>query len=173
MNKHVSFRGPAQSSAVDCSVVTASRCGVATHVAMLVLGFEVSTRCESSGRHPLLQRHTNTSLSSSLCERHCYCLCDAREHHILSSNLLSVFVFRLHALLCFRCSVVDVCFCTCSVRTSLFFPQCSDSYRIFRRALGQATGFCKSKKHASTVSDISDNQQASRVSRSGSQHSQW
>ena len=78
---------PTLSSAVVCSVVTANRCDVATHVATLVFGCEVWTGCESLGRHSLHRLKCpidasqldgilccgdmNMSLSSSSCERHC------------------------------------------------------------------------------------------------------
>ena len=51
MKKHVRYGDLVQSSTVVCSVVTASRCEVATHVATLVFGCKVSMACESNGRH--------------------------------------------------------------------------------------------------------------------------
>ena len=117
MKKHVKFRGPAQSSAVVCSVVTASRCEVAKHAATLVFDCEVFPRCESIGRHARVVETPQHFLGSQRCslrERHCYCPCDAGGHRILFSHLFSVLVFSLYAWLCFRCSVVDVCFCACS-----------------------------------------------------------
>ena len=110
--------------AVLLNHLTASRCEVAKHAATLVFDCEVFPRCESIGRHA---RVVETHLHflgferCSLRERHCYCPCDAGGHRILFSHLFSVLVFSLYAWLCFRCSVVDVCFCACSVHTSHLF----------------------------------------------------
>ena len=52
-NKHVQFRDLLSHLQLFALWFTANRCDVATHVASLVFGCELSTRCESFGRHSL------------------------------------------------------------------------------------------------------------------------
>ena len=140
------FGDLAQSSAVVCSVVTASRCEVATHVATLVVGCEVSIGCESIGRLSLhwlkcprdasqfegtpcsvLWRHINNSLSPSLCERQCCCPCGPREHRICFWSLFPACTRDSILAVPWLMSVFTPALCT--------HPTCSTVFRLISHLL--------------------------------------
>ena len=137
-------------------MVTASRCEVATHVATLVFGCEVSMSCESLGRHShslywfkcpigasqfegtscsVKWRNINNSPESGLCETQC-CPASARGNVVVPVVQASTaLVFWSLFSACTRDPFFSAVPWLMSVlhlpvHASHMFSQCSDSHRI-------------------------------------------